>query len=305
MKARNGLIQEAQIPLKHNHGTIQMTRRTHSHFVYITRALYCILAFIFMSLSISSYASNSDKTTLRVAIAANFSPIAKQLIPEFTKESGINVEVISGASGALFQQIKHGAPYDMFLSADAIRPKALKDNYLIVENSLATYAIGKLAFWSATHVINNTHSLPEVINRFPRLAMPNPDIAPYGYSAKQVLVNFGLWTEFKKKLITGINVNQTFQQIRSKAVQGGFVALSQLKLNKLSGLEIPQQYYSPIKQQLVILKRSSNQGAAHQFAAFLYRKKTQQKIASFGYTAIMPTTDNKPCCEMTTKTVLN
>ncbi len=249
-----------------------------------------------ITLSANSYANQ----TLRVAVAANFAPIAKKLSSEFTQQTGIQLEIISGASGALFQQIKHAAPYDMFLSADAIRPQALKDHNLIVENSLTTYAIGKLAFWSSTHKINNEKPIQNVLANYSRIAISNPKTAPYGFAAKQVLTDIQLWDSFKSKLITGINVNQTFQQIRSKSVKAGFIALSQLKLNNLNGIEIPQQHYAPIKQQLVILKRSKNINAAQQFSLFLKQKKTQQKIASFGYSAIMPADQNTLCCNNAT-----
>ncbi len=234
-------------------------------------------------------AESISQPTLRIAVASNFAPIMHKLIPEFTQQTHINVDVISGASGALFQQIRHGAPYDIFLSADASRPLQLKKEQLIIQNSLKTYAIGKLAFWSATHPTSNQESLINTLKSYPKIAISNPKTAPYGKAALEVLTHLDLVKKYKRNtLITGINVNQTFQQIRSKAVKGGFIALSQLKLNNLIGLDIPQQYYNPIKQQLVILKSSKQQSAAEEFINFLLSKKTQQNIASFGYTAIIP-----------------
>jgi molybdate transport system substrate-binding protein len=223
-------------------------------------------------------------------VASNFSPIVNKIIPEFTKQTHIKVDVISGASGALFQQIRHGAPYDVFLSADSVRPANLKKENFIVPNSLHTYAMGKLAFWSATRPINTNQLLSDILVNYKKIAISNPTTAPYGKSAMEVLIHLGLENTFtKSNLITGMNVNQTFQQVRSKSVEGGFVALSQLTLNQLIGLEIPEQYYTPIKQQLVILKRSNFKEEAKLFTQFILNPKVQQKIASFGYTAIMPT----------------
>ena len=246
---------------------------------------------LFIMLCCTVFTQAYAASTLRIAVASNFSPIINKLIPEFTQQTNIKLDVISGASGALLQQIRHGAPYDLFLSADSARPLQLKKEKLIVPNSLQTYGIGKLAFWSATNPIPKNSSLTTILKNYTRIAISNPKTAPYGKSAMEVLTHLGLADKYiKNNVITGINVNQTFQKIRSKAVKGGFVALSQLSLNKLIGLEVPQQYYTPIKQQLVILKRSKQKDNAIKFINFLLNKTTQQKIERFGYTAVTPTT---------------
>ena len=253
--------------------------------------LLAIMFIIVFSITTSQIAKAESipAPKIRVAVASNFSPILHKLLAEFTQHTHIQVDVISGASGALFQQIRHGAPYDVFLSADASRPLQLKKEQLIIEDSLKTYAVGKLAFWSATHPINNQESLLNTLKAYPKIAISNPKTAPYGQAAFEVLTHLNLVKKYNgNTLITGINVNQTFQQIRSKAVKGGFVAVSQLTLNNLIGFNIPQQYYTPIQQQLVILKNSKQQNAAEKFIKFLLSKKTQQYIESFGYTAMIP-----------------
>lgn len=232
------------------------------------------------------------KQPLRVAVSANFSPVLIKLLPEFTHKHNIKVEVISGASGALYQQIIHGAPYDMFLSADDVHPNKLSENSLIVKNSLQTYALGQLAFWSAEEIIKPKQGIAYVLSQYiknaNRIALANPNTAPYGNRALETLQSLGLWQHFKNKVITGINVSQTFQQLRSGAVKGGFVALSQLKVNNLQGLTVPETLYTPIKQQLVILKRSNKMNAAQKLVTFLQDKNTQKVIKSYGYKATPP-----------------
>jgi molybdate transport system substrate-binding protein len=234
---------------------------------------------------------------LRIAVAANFYPILQQLTLEFNKQNTLlkrvtnkaKIQLISGATGSLYQQIRHGAPFDLFLAADSIRPKKLEQLNLIINNSRQTYAFGQLALYSATKTNYSLAKLQQATNAATdpqRFAIANPDTAPYGKAAKQSLRALGLWQQLKTQLIVGININQTFQQVRSQAVSAGIVAYSQLKLNKLAGQLLPETSYSPIEQQLIILKSSKNIELAQQFSDFLRSVKTQKMIQQFGYQGI-------------------
>ena len=230
-------------------------------------------------------ASAKDPAILRIAVAANFTPVLTKILPEFHQRTGIKTQIISGASGALFLQIKHGAPFDIFLSADQRRPQQLEQDGLILAGSRATYAIGQLALFSHGKITQLTKLIPKrsLENNVSRFAIANPLIAPYGKAAKETLEHLGLWQAYQPRLITGMNINQTFNQIRSKSVELGLVAYSQLVLNNLTGLLIPNHYHQAIKQQLVVLKRSPNQVKARQLADFLRLTSTQKIIARYGY----------------------
>lgn len=217
---------------------------------------------------------------LRIAVAANFAPLLKQLLPGFNAQTGIATQVISGASGTLFGQLQHGAPFDIFLSADASRPQLLAEQGLIIANSRKTYAIGQLALWSA---IRPTLAIKDLSQLSSRLAIANPRTTPYGLAAKQTLIALGLWQQFNNQLITGGNINQTFFQVRSKNVTAGFVANSQLQLNQLQGRLIPQRYYAPLIQELVIAKSSLQVAAAQRLSQYLLSEAVQQKIGQSGY----------------------
>lgn len=238
----------------------------------------------------TSFTLSKNIKPLRIAVSSNFAPVLSILLPEFIDKTGIKAEIISGASGALYQQIHFGAPFDLFLSADDVHPKRLQAASLVFPKSLTTYAIGQLAFWSSDKTFNAQHSLLSVLttyrNNSSKIAIANPKSAPYGQRAVEVLQHLGFWQTFNKKIITGVNVNQTFQQIRSQSVNGGFVALSQLRLNKLKGIRVEQIYYQPIEQQLVILKNSKKIAQAKQFLNFLFDKNTQQRIEGFGYSPL-------------------
>ena len=261
-----------------------------------------------------------DNQPLRIAVAANFSPVLQKLLPEFSAQTQINTEIVSAATGTLFQQLQHGAPFDIFLSADAKRPQWLSDKALTLPGSQQTYAIGQLVLWSSNdsfsdsfdnalkhstdalsaltsdQTIDNTAAnkadrsklalnalINDVIETNARLAIANPKTAPYGVAAKETLISLGLWQNLRHKLITGANINQTFQQVRSKNVTLGLVANSQLRLNQLSGILIPQGYYSPLVQQLVIPKTSRYPENARILSKYLLSDKVQQQLSQWGY----------------------
>jgi len=247
------------------------------------------LVFVFLSINVYApflYANpSSNQVPLRIAVAANFSPILEKLIPQFSQQSHIPVQIISGASGTLYLQISHGAPFDVFLSADNIRPEKLEADGLITQGSLQTYAYGQLALWSAQWTKNETISLSELGNEIQshRFAIANPKTAPYGKAAKETLATLKLWHQIQNQLVTGININQTFQQVRSQAVRLGIVANSQLVLNRLTGTVIPSDYHQEIKQQLVILKSSKQQENAKIFSEYLLSDSVQQQLLALGY----------------------
>ena len=248
-----------------------------------TKSLLIALSILLFSYSIvfNSQAKQTDQP-LRIAVASNFTPALKKLLVEFQQQTNIETQIISGATGAMFIQIQHGAPFDIFLAADSLRPEQLEQQDLIVANSRQTYALGQLALLS----MNSTAQLADLTTIPQRFAIANPDTAPYGKAAKEVLEHLGLWHQYQPNLIIGININQTFSQIRTQAVNSGLVANSQLILNKLSGAIIPASYHQPIAQQLVIIKNSNNISKAKRLSDYLLSPSIQQKIVSFGYAEV-------------------
>lgn len=234
-------------------------------------------------MSVSFASNNPIDNPLRIAVSSNFTPVLKKLLLEFHQQTNINTQIISGATGALFLQIKHGAPFDIFIAADSVRPKLLEQQNLTLIDSRKTYAIGQLALLSMNKKAQLS-DLALISQEIPKhFAIANPDIAPYGKAAKQTLQHLGLWLQYQKHLITGININQTFAQVRSQAVSSGLVANNQLIMNKLDGVVIPSSYHQPIRQQLIIIKNRANIDHAKRLSQFLLSPKIQQKIVSYGY----------------------
>lgn len=228
---------------------------------------------------------------LHIAVAANFLGTLKQLAPAFEKSTGHTLLLSGGASGQFYSQISNGAPFDIFLSADAERPQKLEQDGLAVAGSRFTYAIGKLALWSprADFVDARGDVLKTGSYRF--IAIANPVNAPYGAAARQVLEKLGLWDTLnaQKKVVTGESIAQALQYIASGNAELGFVAWAQVigETDKAAGSIWfpPQTLYDPIRQDAVILQRTQQRAAAEQFMRWL-RSDAQvlQVIQASGYT---------------------
>jgi molybdate transport system substrate-binding protein len=257
-------------------------------FILLTVGLLCTASSQAQQDLNATISTSTTSKPLRIAVAANFTPVLKVLLSDFTEKTGIKSQLISGASGAMFLQIKHGAPFDIFLSADSDRPKQLEQAGFTLADSRKTYAIGQLALYSSSMTSPTQLSLDQLKSPPKRFAIANPTIAPYGKAAKEALEHLGLWEIYKDRLIKGINIGQTFMQLRSKSVTDGIVAQSQLKLNGLSGVAIPTSYHQPIEQQLVIIKASKNHRLAKKLTNFLLSPASQKLIASYGYVKPMP-----------------
>ena len=264
----------------------------------LTQSIKLLLILILLNVSFSfnsnAFSTVKDSTQpLRIAVATNFTPALKKLLDEFHQQTNINTQIISGATGALFVQIQQGAPFDIFISADSIRPTKLEQQHLTLAGSRKIYALGQLSLFSMKTKAKLSDLTQYSPNSLQRFAIANPNIAPYGKAAKQALQYLGLWEQYQPKLIQGVNVNQTFTQIRSQAVNSGLVANSLLVLNNLTGVVIPSSYHQPIVQQLVIIKSSANIDKAKRLSEYLLSTDVQQKISQYGYVTINQGTINQ------------
>lgn len=223
---------------------------------------------------------------VRVAVASNFLSTLRVLKDEFRQQTGHKILVSSGSTGKLYAQIRNGAPFDIFLAADGKRPELLEQEGRGVSGSRFTYAEGKIVLWSALSENHGADCKSLLLdNRFKRLAVSNPKTAPYGKAGKEVLQKLELWHALKRKIVRGENASQTLQYVESKNAQLGFVALSQV-LDRESGgclWQIPEDYYSPIEQQAILLKRGQASSAAQQFVKFLKTPEGRAIISAAGY----------------------
>ena len=192
-----------------------------------------------------------------------------------------------GPTGGLYTQIKHGAPFEVFLAADDSTPARLETEGEILAGSRFTYAIGKLVLWSAS--AGYVDAQGEVLrrNEFNHLSIGNPKTAPYGLAATQVLARLGLSEAVKPKLVEGTNITQAYQFVATGNAELGFVALSQVfKDGQISGGSawiVPEDMYEPIRQDAVILNKGKDNPAAAALVDYLKGPKAAAVIKSYGY----------------------
>jgi len=225
--------------------------------------------------------------TVHVAVAANFTEPAKALAAILEKTTGHEARLSFGASGAFYAQIKNGAPFDVFLSADDERPARLEKEGDTVPGSRFTYATGQLVLWSAKPGLVDDKGEVLQGGQFNKLAIANPKNAPYGAAAVEAMNRLGLQATLQPKLVTGESIGQTYNFVATGNADLGFVAMSQvLQGGRLKGGSmwvVPGTLHAPIVQDAVILKRGQGNPAAKAWMALLSSPRTKDLIRSYGY----------------------
>ncbi len=227
----------------------------------------------FPTLEVNGTETGSSATTepsLTVAAAADLQFAFQEIAYLFEVETGRPVTLVFGSTGQLAQQIENGAPYDLFAAADQAFVERLAQKGLVDEASVALYARGCIVL-----AVNKTsgvqvHSLVDLLDaRITRVAIANPEHAPYGMAAKQALEASGLWEMLQPKIVFGENVRQALQYIQTGDSQAGIVALSVANVPEVNWVLIDESLHSPLNQALAILTDSSHPELAAEFAAFI------------------------------------
>ncbi|MEO7600554.1 MAG: molybdate ABC transporter substrate-binding protein [Opitutus sp.] len=235
-------------------------------------------------------------TKLTVAAAANLVHVLDALNAVFRKaEPHTSLTVATGASGSLVAQIRSGAPYDVFLSADLDYPRALVASGHAVPDSFVEFATGQLVLWT-TSVDLDVTSIETALrsDRVRKLAIANPDTAPYGRAAKEVLQRFHLWESVQSRLVFGENITQTAQFVDTGNADAGFVALSLVLAPALKQRGrwtlVPETWHTPLAHAAVITARGAKNPAARRYLQFLRTVEAQRIFAEFGYSSPAETT---------------
>ncbi len=241
-----------------------------------------LLFLVFVSLAVTPALAEQ----VLVAVAANFVPPFREVAMEFEKATGHTVQVASGSSGNFYAQIKNGAPFDVFFSADNERPKLLEDEGLGVKGSRFTYAIGRLVLWSPDpNLVKGEDTLGS--ESFKHLAIANPKTAPYGVAAMQVMQKLGVWESVQSRLVMGENLGQTMGFIESGNAELGFLALSQVMDPKMKGKgsrwDVPSNLHEPIQQDVVLLAKGKENPAAKALMEFMGGPQATAIIVRYGY----------------------
>ena len=222
-----------------------------------------------------------------VAVAANFAAPMERIAALFLKDSGHKVMVTLGASGKLYTQIKGGAPFDVFLSADEDMPKRLLQDGLAVTGSRFDYATGRLALWSTQQNLVDDKGAVLNSSNFNKLAIANYVFSPYGVAAKETLEKLKMWNSLQRKLKKGDSVTEAYQLAATDLVDMAFISLAQImrdgKVTKGSWWLVPSELHNPIQQSAVQLSGAKDPAAAQAFMAFMKSDKAKAVMRGFGY----------------------
>ena len=239
------------------------------------------LAAIVLAVAGAAPASAADT---QVAVAANFTEPAKEIAAAFAKATGHHAILSFGSSGAFYTQIAHGAPFEVFLSADADRPKKAEQDGLGVPRSRFTYAIGRLALYSTDPQLVDGKGAVLKRGGFDKIAIADPTAAPYGVAAVETMTKLGVYSALAPKIVKGTSITQAYEFVATGAAPLGFVALSQvIKASGGSRWLVPAKLHAPIEQQAILLWTGAKNPAAAAFLKFLKSPEAIAIIKLYGY----------------------
>jgi molybdate transport system substrate-binding protein len=236
-----------------------------------------------LSLTLAAVAHASE---VSVAVAANFTEPAKEIAAAYQKATGNTAALSFGPSGGFYAQISHGAPFEVFVSADDERPKKAEAEGFAVPGTRFTYAVGRLVLYSRTPGLVDDRGAVLASDRFQKLAIADPGAAPYGQAAIQTLSRLGLYDRLKPRIVQGASIAQAYEFTATGAAELGFVAQSQvIRTPGGSRWLVPESLHAPIVQDAVLLKPGAGDAAAKAFLAFLKSPTALQIIRRYGYDA--------------------
>lgn len=222
-----------------------------------------------------------------VAVAANFSAPAQKLVTAFAAATGHQAKLVVGSTGKLYAQVKNGAPFQVFLSADDETPRRMVSEGLAVDGSQFTYATGRLVLWSRQVGVVDGQGAVLKQGNFKHLAIADPKLAPYGAAAVEVMGQLGLLAALQPKWVQGESIGQTFQFVSSGNAELGFVALSQVmqdgKIPEGSAWVVPATMHAALKQDAVLLQRGKDDAASAAFLSYLRSDAAKVVVRGYGY----------------------
>ena len=244
-----------------------------------------VLASITLGLLLNASVAIADSTL--VAVASNFTKPMTEIAESFEKATGHSAKLSFGSTGKFVSQIENGGPFEVLLAADETGPALLEKEGYVVSGTLSTYALGKLALWSATPGYVDTKGNILKSGNFKHVAIADPKVAPYGAAAVDYLTKQGLLDNIQPLLVLGENITQAQQFISTGNAELGFVALSQViengKIGSGSGYIIPTSEYATIRQGVALLTNGAENPAAVALLAYLKSAPALVIIQKYGY----------------------
>lgn len=245
----------------------------------------CIFGLVFMAHASIAAADSASAAPLRIAAAADLAPAMKELLALHRERTQREATVTLGSSGLLAKQIEQGAPFDVLFSANVGFVDRLISQKLGVAQSRALYARGRIVLWTRAGGVQPPDTLLDLSDaRFKRIAIANPDHAPYGLAAQQALHKLGLWERVRERLVFGENVGQTLQFAQTGNAEVAIVALSlAIATPEGSWALLDDQLHQPIDQGLMVVAASTDLPGASAFTALVTGKDGRAVLQRYGF----------------------
>ena len=251
-----------------------------------TSTVHLLLSLAIASLVWGCREGRQETDVLRIAIASNLRFAVDSLATDFTFRYEVPCEVISGSSGKLFAQIREGAPYDLFLSADMAYPESLRTAGLTEEDP-EVFAYGALVLWTVNpEIIPSLDKLKD--EQIRHIAVANPKTAPFGRAAMEAIAYYGMEGEVGDKLVFGESIAQADQFLLSGSAEIGFTSLATVQSSEFrqrgNWIKVDPSAYTPLPQGAVLLKnKGGTKPDARLFYRYLFSREGQNVLKNFGY----------------------
>lgn len=236
------------------------------------------------STPVASQPPSAEPITLTVSAAADLNYVFPEIGKLWEQETGNKVTFNLGSTGQLAQQIERGAPVDLFAAANKKFVEELDKQGLVLSETKALYGVGRITLWQKEGSALEIKAIQDLMKpEIQRVAIANPDHAPYGVAAREALQSAGIWNTIQPKLVLGENIKQTQQYAETGNVDVAIVALS-ISVNKPGKWTlIPADLHKPLEQMLAVPKSAPHPGAAKQFAAFINGIKGRPLMQKYGF----------------------
>lgn len=255
--------------------------------VTIAKNSQAILLLTLLVISVACRGTRSPATApaeLTVAAASDLTPAFEEIGREFEASEKTNVVFVFGSTGMLTRQIENGAPFDLFAAANVSYVDQLDAQGLIVPETKRVYGRGRITMWTAADSSLKLEKIEDLARpEVERIAIANPDHAPYGQAARDALTTAGIWQTVQPKLVYADNIRQTLQFAETGNVEVAIVALALSVQSKGRWVLIPGELHKPIDQGLGIIKGTKNEQAARAFSDFVNGPRGREIMGKYGF----------------------
>ncbi|HZS46350.1 MAG TPA: molybdate ABC transporter substrate-binding protein [Blastocatellia bacterium] len=225
-----------------------------------------------------------EQATITIAAAADLGPAFNEISKAFEQSTGIKAIVSLGSTGLLTKQIENGAPMDVFAAANTSYIDNLDREGLVITDTKAVYARGQITLWTRSDSKLRINKIPDLTNpELKRIAIANPDHAPYGAAARDALKTAGVWDVVQPKMVFAENIQETLQFAQTGNVDVAIVALSLSVSSNGRWILIPQELYKPIDQSVAVLKGTKHEKDARAFVQFINQPVSREIMKKYGF----------------------